>query len=95
MSTYHVFSLYKVQTGKTNLMLLEVRIEVSFGEVGSDWLGYKGGFWSARKKVCFLVWVLVYMGVFTHYNAPNCTIMICANFCYACYTSKKFTKKVY
>ena len=46
-------------------MLLEVRIEASLEDVDSDWMGYKGGFWSASKKVCFLVWVLVYVGVFT------------------------------
>lgn len=34
MNTYCVFSLYKVRTGKTNLMLLEVKI--SLGEMSSD-----------------------------------------------------------
>ena len=31
-------------------MLLEVRIEASLEKVDSDWMGYKGGVWSASKK---------------------------------------------
>ena len=31
-------------------MLLQVTIEASFEEVDSDWMGYKGGVWSASKK---------------------------------------------
>ena len=54
MSTNYVFSLYKVQTGKAHLTLLEVRTEVSLGDAGSTCWGAR-----AASGVCVGVGVSV------------------------------------
>lgn len=85
MSAYPVFSLHKVQTGKANLMLLVVGIEVSFGEV----TGWATGRLLECSCGCSLQECVHVLKFIKLYNYDLCTCL------YADYTSKKFNTLVY
>lgn len=91
MSTYYVFSLQKVQTGKAHLMLLEVRTEVPL-EMRAAPAGAQRRL-PERQQKCFLAVGTSYMNVFALLNSSNWTTMICANVCVHVTFQKSLLKK--